>query len=118
MPSSSLDHKIPHSILFPKEPLFHISPMTIGCIYFVHDLSPGLDKLYARAIKCVISGYSRLQKVTNVTHMENCYYIYTDVTFFEEKFYSRRSIIKSHIIQEVFEITYLGSSIPLSQNQF
>jgi len=33
-----------------------------GCVCFVHDLSPRLNKLYARAVKCVFLGYSRLQK--------------------------------------------------------
>jgi len=61
MPSSSLKNKVPYSILFPKEPLFHITPRVFGCVCFVHDMSPGLDKLSARSIKCVL-GYSRLQK--------------------------------------------------------
>ena len=62
MPSSSIKNKIPHSILFPKEPLFHVDQRIFGCTCFVHNLSPGLDKLAARAIKCVFLGYSRLQK--------------------------------------------------------
>nr|KYP46624.1 Retrovirus-related Pol polyprotein from transposon TNT 1-94 [Cajanus cajan] len=62
MPSSSLENKIPYSIIYPKEPLFHVSPRVFGCTCFVHNVSPGLDKLSARAIKCVFLGYSRLQK--------------------------------------------------------
>ena len=45
MPSSSLENQILHSIIFPHDPLFHISPKVFGCICFVHDLSPSLDKL-------------------------------------------------------------------------
>jgi len=52
-PSSSLENKTPHSILFPNEPLYHVSPKVFGCTCFVHDVSLGLDKLTARAIKCV-----------------------------------------------------------------
>jgi len=62
MPSSSLNHKVPFSILFPNNPLFHISPRVFGFVCFVHDLSPGLDKLSACALKCVFLDYSRLQK--------------------------------------------------------
>ena len=47
MPSSSIKNKIPHSILFPKEPLFHVDQRIFGCTCFVHNLSPGLDKLAA-----------------------------------------------------------------------
>ena len=62
MPSSSLENQIPHSLVFPHDPLFHVSPKVFGCTCFVHDLSPGLDKLSARSVKCVFLGYSRLQK--------------------------------------------------------
>jgi len=62
MPSSSLNHKVPVFILFPDNPLFHIPSRVFDCVCFVHDLSPGLAKLYARALKCVFLGYSRLQK--------------------------------------------------------
>jgi len=57
MLSSSLDNKVPYSILFPKEPLFHISPRAFDFVCFVHDKSLDLDKLFARAIKCFL-GYS------------------------------------------------------------
>lgn len=111
MPSSAVDHKIPHSILFPKEPLFHVAPRIFVCTCFVHDLSPGLHKLSARAIKCVFLGYSRLQigyKCYSPVH--NRYYISADVTFFEEKLYFSPSTVESHTIQEVFPIPYLGPS--------
>ena len=45
LPSSSLENQISHSIIFPHDPLFHVSPKVFGCTCFVHDLSPGLDKL-------------------------------------------------------------------------
>ena len=40
MPSFSLENQIPHSIVFPHDPLFHVSPKVFGCTCFVHDLSP------------------------------------------------------------------------------
>ena len=67
MPSSSLNHKVPFLILFPYNPLFHSSPRVFGCVCFVHDMSPRLDKLSARSLKCVFLGYSRLQKGIDVT---------------------------------------------------
>ena len=67
MSSSSLENQIPHSIIFPHDHLFRVPPKVFGCTYFVHDLSPGLDKLSAQAIKCVFLGYSRLQKGYNAT---------------------------------------------------
>lgn len=63
MHSSIIDHKIPYSILFLKEPLFHVAPQIFGCNCFVNDLSPSLNKLSSRAVKCVFQGYYRLQKI-------------------------------------------------------
>ncbi|RDX80943.1 hypothetical protein CR513_38451, partial [Mucuna pruriens] len=60
MPSASLENQIPHSILFPKDKMYHVPPRVFGYICFVHDVCR--DKLSARAIKCVFLGYSRLQK--------------------------------------------------------
>ena len=83
MPSSSIKNKIPHSILFPKKLLFHVDPRIFGCTCFVHNLSPGLDKLAAQAIKCVFLGYSRLQKGCRCySPVHNHYYVFADVTFF------------------------------------
>ena len=118
MPSSSIENKIPHSILFPKEPLFHIDPRIFGCTCFVHDMSPGLDKLSARAIKCVFLGYSRLQKGYRCySPVHNRYYISADVTFFEEKLYFLPSTVESKTLQEVFPIPYLGPSPPLQESR-
>ncbi|RDX85859.1 putative helicase CHR10, partial [Mucuna pruriens] len=58
MPSASLENQIPHSILFSKDKMYHVPPRVFGCVCFVHDVSPGRDKLSARAIKCVFLGYS------------------------------------------------------------
>lgn len=45
MPSYSIQNKVPHSVLFPDEPVFRIPPRVFGSTCFVHDLTPGLDKL-------------------------------------------------------------------------
>jgi len=40
--------------------LFHISPKVFGCTCFVHNVFPGLEKVYAKAIKFL--GYFRFKK--------------------------------------------------------
>ena len=84
MLSSVLHDKIPHSILFPNQPLFCLPPRVFGCVYFVHILTPRQDKLSAKATKCVFLDYSRLQKgyrcYSPNTHQ---YFVFADVTFFE-----------------------------------
>ena len=85
MPSSSLENQIPHSIIFHHDHLFHVPPKVFDCTCFVHDLSLGLDKLSARAIKCVFLGYSRLQKGYKCySPSTRRYYMFADVTFFED----------------------------------
>ena len=89
MPSSSLENRVPHSILFPKEPLFHVSPRICSCTCFVHDVSPGLEKLSAKAIKCVFLGYFRLQKGYHCySPRTKQYYKSADVTFEETPTFS------------------------------
>ena len=84
MPSSVLHDQIPHSLLFPDQPLYFL-PHVFGCTCFVHILTPGQDKLFAKATKCIFLGYSRLQKgyrcYSSKTHR---YFLSTDVTFFED----------------------------------
>ena len=85
MPSSVLGNQIPHSLLFPNEPLYTIPPRVFGSTCFVHDLTPGSDKLSARAIKCIFLGYSRVQKgyrcYSPSTHR---FYVSADVTVLED----------------------------------
>ena len=40
MPSSVSNDKIPHSILFPNQPLFGLPTRVFGCVCFVHILTP------------------------------------------------------------------------------
>jgi len=55
-----------------------------GCTCFVQDLSPGLDKLSLRFIKCVFVGYSRTQKGYRCySPSTSKYFVSADVTFFE-----------------------------------
>ena len=85
MPSSVLHDQIPHSLLFPDQPLYFLPPRVFGCTCFVHILTPRQDKLSAKATKCIFLGYSRLQKgyhcYSPQTHR---YFLSADVTFFED----------------------------------
>nr|XP_027188949.1 leucine-rich repeat extensin-like protein 3 [Cicer arietinum] len=88
MPSSALDNKVPHSILFPGTPLHSLPPRVFGSTCFVHNLTPGLDKLSARSLKCVFLGYHRSQKGYRCySPTLRRYLISVDVTFFESVTY-------------------------------
>ena len=88
MPSSALDNKVPHSILFPGTPLHSLPPRVFGSTCFVHNLTPGLDKLSARSLKCVFLGYHRSQKGYRCySPTLRRYLISADVTFFESVTY-------------------------------
>ncbi|RVW60313.1 Retrovirus-related Pol polyprotein from transposon RE2 [Vitis vinifera] len=88
-----LHSHIPHSLLFPDQPLYFLPPRVFGCTCFVHILTPGQDKLSAKAMKCLFLGYSRLQKGYRCYSLEtHRYFISTDVTFFEDSpFFSTTS---------------------------
>ena len=57
MPFSVLHDQISQSILFPNQTFFCL-PCVFGYVCFVHILTPGQDKLSAKAIECVFLGYS------------------------------------------------------------
>ena len=40
MPSFVLHNQIPHSIMFPNQPLFCLPPCVFGCVCFVQILTP------------------------------------------------------------------------------
>ncbi|WVY93382.1 hypothetical protein V8G54_032470 [Vigna mungo] len=88
MPSSVLDNKIPHSVLFPQDPLHPLPLKVFGSTCFVHDFSPGLDKLSPRSHKCVFLGFPRSQKGYKCFSPSlNRHFISADVTFDESSFY-------------------------------
>ena len=85
MSSFVLHDQIPHSIIFPNQPLFCLPPRVFGCVCFVHILTSRQDKLSAKATKCFFLGYSRLQRGYRCYSTDtNRYFIYVDVTFFEK----------------------------------
>ncbi|RVX07519.1 Retrovirus-related Pol polyprotein from transposon TNT 1-94 [Vitis vinifera] len=89
---------------FPDQPLYFLPPRVFGCTCFVHILTPGQDKLSAKAMKCLFLGYSRLQKGYRCYSLEtHRYFISADVTFFEDSpFFSTTS--ESLPVSEVLPI--------------
>ena len=84
MPSSVPGDQVPHSLLFPNQPLFGLPPLVFGCTCFVHTLTPSQDKLSAKITKCIFLSYSRLQRGYRCYSPDkHQYFISTDVTFFE-----------------------------------
>ena len=93
MPSFVLHDQIPHSILLPTQPLFYLPPRVFGCVCFVHILTPGQDKLSAKATKCVFLSYSRLQRGYRCYSPDtNRYFISAEVTFFEDSSFSSSAV--------------------------
>ena len=62
MPSSVLNWDTPYHIFFPNKPLFPIEPQIFGCTCFVRDVRPQVSKLDHKSLKCIVLGYSRVQK--------------------------------------------------------
>ena len=84
MPSSVLGDQVPHSFLFPNQPLFCLPPLVFGCTCFVYILTPGQDKLYAKAMKCIFLSYSHLQSGYRCYSLDtHQYFVSINVTFFE-----------------------------------
>lgn len=58
MPSTVLHNKVPRSLLFPKQQLYGVPLRVFGCTCFVHNLTPGKDKLAAKSLKCLFGIFS------------------------------------------------------------
>ncbi|RVW74646.1 Retrovirus-related Pol polyprotein from transposon RE1 [Vitis vinifera] len=107
MPSSILHDQIPHSLIFPTQPLYFLPPNVFGCTCFVHTVTLGQDKLSVKATKCIFLGYSRLQKgyccYSPDTHR---YFLFANVTFFEgSPFFSSSDSLP---ISEVLPLPYIS----------
>ena len=84
MPSSVLHDQIPHSLLFLDQPLYFLPPRVFGCTCFVHILTLGQGKLFAKATKCIFLGYSQLQKGYRCySPQTRRYFLFVDIIFFE-----------------------------------
>ncbi|RDX85259.1 hypothetical protein CR513_33579, partial [Mucuna pruriens] len=87
--------------------MYHVPPKVFGCVCFVHDVSPGRNKLSVRAIKYVFLGYSRLQKGYKCYSSSiKRHYMSDDVTFFEETMFFTKDDYDS--IQQALPIPCLS----------
>ena len=59
MSSSVFNKSSLFSCLYANKTPFSVTPRVFRCTCFVHDLSPALDKLSPRFIKCDFVGYYR-----------------------------------------------------------
>lgn len=86
MPSFVLQDMVTFSCLYLHKKKISLTPQVFGCICFMHNLSPWLDKLAPCAIKCVFDGYSHKQEgyKCNDHRLTN---FMCDVTIFQNKLY-------------------------------
>lgn len=108
MSCSVLRNQIPQSLLFPQHPFYVVPPRVFGSTFFVHDLTPGRDKLSARAVKCVFLGYSRVQKryksyCTSTHH----FHVSADVTLFEDTMFFASSVTSNSVRPSVLPVPLL-----------
>ena len=96
---------------------FAFPPRVFGCVCFVHILTPGQDKLLAKATKYVFLVYSRLQRgyrcYSSDTHR---YFVSTNVTFFENSsmFPTTHPLSSDVISLPLFYPILDTSSVPLA----
>jgi len=86
-----------------------MTPRVFGCTCFIQDLSPGIDKLSSKSIKCVFVGYFRTQKGYQCYNLSTRKYLVSaDVTFFESVLF-----ISTQVSLTVSEIVPSSLSVPL-----
>ena len=66
MPSTVLNGDVPYSVLFPNKLLFPVEPPIFDSTCYVRDVQAQVTKLKPKALKCVILGYSCIQKGIDV----------------------------------------------------
>ena len=110
-----LINRMPSSILLTKSliPSFFLPNLFISfllvslAVLVLFILSPGQDKLFAKATKCIFLGYSQLQKGYHCYSPDtHCYFLSVDVTFFENSpFFSSSEYFP---ISEVLPLPYIS----------
>ena len=96
MPSSILNWIVSYHQLFQNNPLFPIDPNVFGCTCFVQDVRPQVSKLDPKSLKCILVGYSRVQKGYRCYCLTlRRYFVSTNVAFFETIPFSLSSAVTS-----------------------
>ena len=96
MPSPVLNWTAPYHQLFPNNLLFPIDLTVFGCTCFIPYVHPQVSKLDLKSLKCILVGYSHVQKgyrcyCPTLRH----YFVSTDVAFFETTPFSLPSTVTS-----------------------
>ena len=113
MPSSVLNWATPYPQLFPNKLLFPIDPKAFGCICFVRVVRPQVSKLDLKSLKCIFVGYSRVQKGYRCyCPTLRCYFVSTDVAFFETTPFSLPSTTTSPREDDDLLVYYVSLPVP------
>ena len=113
MPLLVLNWVTPYHQLFPNNSLFPIDPKVFGCTCFVRDVHPQVSKLDPKSLKCIFVGYSRVQKRHRYyCPTLRCYFVSTDVTFFETTLYSLSSLVPSQREDDDLLVYTIASPTP------
>nr|XP_016467393.1 PREDICTED: uncharacterized protein LOC107790018 [Nicotiana tabacum] len=106
--------QVPFFVMFPHLPLFSLPPRVFGSTCFVHNLTPGTDKLAPRALKCVFLGFLRTQNGYRCYSPDlQRYLMSAAVTFFETQSYFTGP--GNHLdISEVLLVSSFGDSVTIS----
>jgi hypothetical protein len=87
-----------------KTILFKVPPKKFGCVCFVHNISPGISKLDARAHKCAFVGYSSGKKGYRCYDpMKKMMFESMDVSFRETESYFTLSDVQSNACPVTFQ---------------
>ena len=112
MPSLVLNWATPYHQLFQNNP-FPIEPKVFGCTCFVRDVHPQVSKLDPKSLKCIFVGYSRVQKGYRCyCPTLQCYFVSTNVTFFETTLFSLSSPVPSQGEDDDLLVYTITSSAP------
>ena len=113
MPSSVLNWTTPYHQLFPNKSLFPIDLKVFGYTCFVRDVRPQVSKLDPKSLKCIFVRYSRVQKGYRFYYPTlRCYFMFTDVAFFEATPFSLPSTVTSLREDDDVLVYYVSLPVP------
>jgi hypothetical protein len=96
---------------------FKILPMKFGCVYFVHNTSPGISKLDTKAHKYIFVGYLSGKKGYRCYDpVKKRMFEGMDVTFRETKSYFTVSDVQSNACSMIFQ-DFLEVVVTLSSDR-
>lgn len=112
MSSRTLNGSIRIVVLSIDE-VFYLSPWIFGCMCYIHDLGPQVQKLDVLIMKCIFLGYSSSQKESKCfVPSPGKWYIMKDVTFHGECLFFQEFSLGGRIVVMMRSIpTYWRSGL-------